>query len=319
MHSTSLLVAAFAAAAAATPLGSGSGSWGSSSESGSAWTTSYYATGSSAPASYQTGSSSAPASYQTYSAPSYSNGASNWGPGSSGSAVSTGLLGNPSATPNPKPSAGTIAKLLTEDTRVDRFTEIQAEVAAGNFNLVFDFNPKANPIAANASQPLGGQVDLANRKNFPLLTDLGISAAGIFFGACGLNTPHIHPDAAEFFTVVTDSHIETGFVLENGFVAEQRTNLTLFQGTAFPQGSIHWQQNLDCYPAVAIAGLNSEDPGASSIAQNFLINTSGDIVDASLGFPKQIDANNFADFKKAIPVSLAKGVEECLIRCNLKY
>jgi hypothetical protein len=212
-----------------------------------------------------------------------------------------------------------VAKLLTEDTRVTRFTEIQSEIAAGNFNLKFDFNPNANPIAANASQPLGGQVDLANRANFPILTGLGISAAGIFFEPCGLNTPHIHPDATEFLTVVTDSNIETGFVLENGFVAEQRTNLTLFQGTVFPQGSIHWQQNLDCYPAVAIAGLNSEDPGASSIAQNFLINTSGDIVDASLGFPKQIDQNNFADFKKAIPVTLAQGVEECLIRCNLKY
>jgi len=310
MHSTSLFVAAFAAAAAATPLGTGSGSYGASSSSPpyptttGSWSTSYYSSA----------ASSAPSSYQTYSAPSYSNGGGSWG-----SSVSTGLLGNPSATPNPKPTAGTIAKLLTEDSRVDRFTEIAAEVAAGTLSLKFDFNPTANPIAANASQPLGGQVDLAFRKNFPLLTGLGISAAGIFFEPCGLNTPHIHPDAAEFFTVVTDSNITTGFVLENGFTTEQRTSLGLFQGTAFPQGSIHWQQNNDCYPAVAIAGLNSEDPGASSIAQNFLINTSGDIVDASLGFPKQIDQNNFADFKKAIPVTLAQGVEQCLIRCNLKY
>jgi len=310
MHSTSLLVAAFAAAAAATPLGTGRGSYGSSSSnppyptSTGSWTTSY--------------ASSAPASYQTYSAPSYSNGGGQWH-SNGGASASTGLLGNPSAVPNPKPSAGTVAKLLTEDTRVARFQEIQSEIAAGNLNLKFDFNPKANPIAANVTQPLGGQVDLANRANFPILTDLGISAAGIFFGPCVLNSPHNHPDATEFLTVVTDSNIETGFVLENGFVAEQRTNLTLFQGTVFPQGSIHWQQNLDCYPAVAIAGLNSEDPGASSIAQNFLINTSGDIVDASLGFPKQIDQNNFAEFKKAIPVTLAQGVEECLIRCNLKY
>lgn len=311
MHSTALLVAAFAAAAAATPMGTASGSYNpTSTGSGSAWTTSYYGTPS---------SSSAPTGSQTYSAPSYSNGAGNWQGGSSGSAVSTGLLGNPNATPNPKPSAGTVAKLLTEDTRVARFTEIQAEIAAGNFNLKFDFNPNANPIAANASKPLGGQVDLANRANFPLLTDLDISAAVIFFGPCGLNTPHIHPDATEFLTVVTDNTIETGFVLENNFVTEQRTNLTLFQGTAFPMGSIHWQQNLDCKPAVAVAGLNSEDPGASSIAQNFLINTSGDIVDAALGFPKQIDQNNFAEFKKNIPVSLARGVEECLIRCNLAY
>lgn len=291
-------------------MGTTSGSYQPTSTSGSAWTTSYYSSA----------STSAPASYNTYSAPSYSNGAGNWQQGgSSASAVSTGLLGNPNATPNPKPSAGTIAKLLTEDSRVDRFTEIQSEIASGNLALKFDFNPKANPIAANATQPYGGQVDLAFRKNFPLLTGLGISAAGIFFEPCGLNTPHIHPDATEFLTVVTDNTIETGFVLENGFVTEQRTNLTLFQGTAFPMGSIHWQQNLDCKPAVAIAGLNSEDPGASSIAQNFLINTSGDIVDATLGFPKQIDQNNFAEFKKNIPVSLARGVEECLIRCNLAY
>jgi len=258
-------------------------------------TTSYYGAGSSSAPAYQSG---APGKY---------------------SSASSGLLGNPSATPNPKPTAGTIAKLLTEDTRVDRFTEIKSEVDAGILSLKFDFNPTANPPNPNATLPLGGQVDLANRKNFPLLTGLGIAAAGIFFEPCGLNTPHIHPDATEFFTVVTDSNITTGFVLENGFTTELRTDLSLFQGTAFPMGSIHWQQNNDCYPAVAIAGLNSEDPGASSIAQNFLINTSGDIVDATLGFPKQIDQNNFADFKKMIPVTLAEGVEECLIRCNIKY
>lgn len=303
MHSTSLLVAAFAAAAAATPMGS---AWTSSSSTGDYTMTSSY---------YAAASSSAPPP------PSYSNGASNW-QGSSGSyssAASTGLLGNPSATPNPKPTPGTIAKLLTEDSRVDRFTEIAAEIEAGTLSLKFDFNPTANPPAPNSSVAFGGQVDLANRKNFPLLTGLGISAAGIFFEPCGLNTPHIHPDATEFFTVVTDSNITTGFVLENGFTTEQRTELSLFQGTAFPMGSIHWQQNNDCYPAVGMAGLNSEDPGASSIAQNFLINTSGDIVDATLGFPKQIDANNFAAFKKNIPTPLALGVEECLIRCNIKY
>jgi hypothetical protein len=289
MHSTSLLVAAFAAAAAATPVGN---LWGSGSNTNS-WTTSY----------------AAPTYTQSGAPPS----------GTASYPVSTGLLGNPSATPNPKPTAGTVAKLLTEDTRVTRFKEIADEVAAGNLALKFDFNPNANPIAANATQPLGGQVDLANRANFPILTGLGISSAAIFFQPCGLNTPHIHPDATEFFTLVTDTTMETGFVLENGFTTEQKTNLTLFQGTVFPKGSIHWQQNLDCKPAVGIAGLNSEDPGASSIAQNFLINTSADIVDAALGFPKQIDQNNFAEFRKNIPVSLARGVEECLIRCGLQY
>jgi hypothetical protein len=275
-------------------------------------TTSYYGTGySSAPASYQTGSSSA------YSnGGKYSTSAGSW---QSASASSSFVLGNPNATPNPKPSSGTVAKLLTEDTRVDRFKEIQSEVLAGNLALKFDFNPAANPPAPNTAVAAGGVVDLANRGNFPILTDLGIAAAGIFFQPCGLNTPHIHPDATEFFTVATNSNITTGFVLENGFTTELSTSLTQFQGTVFPMGSIHWQQNNDCTPAVAIAGLNSEDPGASSIAQNFLINTDAAIVDATLGFPKQIDANNFATFRQNIPTPLVEGVESCLIRCGLKY
>jgi len=310
MLSNSLLVAAFAAVAAATPMGSGSGSYDS-------WTSSapYTTTGYSMTTSYYgaPSSSTPPASYQTGG---YSNGAP---AAPAASASSSVVLGNPNATPNLKPTAGTIAKLLTEDNRDARFKEIASEVDSGTLSLKFDFNPAANPPAPNTTVGAGGVVDLASRANFPILTDLGISAAGIFFQPCGLNTPHIHPDATEFFTVVTNNNVSTGFVLDNGFTTEQTTSLTQYQGTVFPMGSIHWQQNNDCTPAVAIAGLNSEDPGASSVAQTYLKFTSAAVVDASLGFPKQIDANNFAQFRDNIPTPLTKGVEECLIRCNIKY
>jgi len=214
------------------------------------------------------------------------------------------------------PTSGVVAELLTADSTVDKFEDLAKEIAAGDASLKFDFNPAANPKVVPG---LGGQVDLAARANFPILTGLGISAAGIFFEPCGLNTPHIHPRASEFLTLATDNHLLTGFVLENGLATEFNTTLTQFQGTVFPMGSIHFQQNLDCTPAVAIAGLNSEDPGASSIAQNFIINLDSDVVDATLGFPKQIDANNFAQFKSNIPAPLVKGIEECLIRCHIPY
>jgi len=226
------------------------------------------------------------------------------------------VVGNPTASPNPVPTSGVVAKLLTEDSTVSKFKDIAKEIEAGDISLKFDFNPAANPAVVAG---VGGQVDLAQRANFPILTGLGVSAAGIFFNPCGLNTPHIHPRASEFLTLVTDTEMLTGFVLENGLSTEFNTTLTQFQGTVFPQGSIHFQQNLDCKPAVAIAGLNSEDPGASSIAQNFIVNLDPNVVDATLGFPKQIDADNFAQFKKNIPASLAKGVEECLIRCHIPY
>jgi len=220
--------------------------------------------------------------------------------------------GNPTATPNPAIPSGLVASLLTSDSEVDRFKLLAAQDPT---HQVFDFNPAANL----ATKPgLGGQVDLANRANFPILSGLGLSAATLFFNACGLNTPHIHPRASEFFTVATPGRFETGFILENGLTTEFNTTLTQFQGTVFPQGSIHFQQNLECSPQVGISGLNSEDPGASSIAQNFFALDPA-VIDATLGFPKQIDANNFAQFKNAIPTPFALGIESCLKRCGIKY
>ena len=217
---------------------------------------------------------------------------------------------------NPAAPSGLVAKLLSAPNTVGRFNDLKTELASGTINLKFDFNPAANPAITPGA---GGQVDLAQRANFPILTGTGISAAGIFFNPCGLNTPHFHPRATEFLTLVTDTKMLSGFVLENGLVSEFNTTLTKYQGTVFPQGSIHFQQNLDCAPAVAIAGLNSEDPGASSVAQNFIVNIDPEIVDATLGFPNEINADNFAQFKKNIPTPLAKGVEECLQRCHIAY
>ncbi|KPI37195.1 Spherulin-1A [Cyphellophora attinorum] len=229
--------------------------------------------------------------------------------------VTTGQLGKP-GTPNKVPPKGLVGELLTEDTTVTRFKDIKAQIDAGAISLKFDHNPAANP---NVTAGMGGQVDLANRANFPVLTGLGISSATIFFQPCGLNTPHVHPRATEYFTLATDTKMSTGFVLENGLTEEFKTNLTIWQGTVFPQGSIHWQQNDDCKPAVGVAGLNSEDPGASSIAQNFLRFTSADVVDAALGFPAEINGENFAQFAAALPASLSKGVKECLVRCNIPH
>lgn len=228
-------------------------------------------------------------------------------------ASATALLGNPSAAPNPTAEPGFVKDLLTADSTVDRFTQIKEEIAEGKASIKFDFNPAANP---GVTPGAGGAAFLANRVSYPAVTNLGISAATLFFAPCGLNTPHTHPRGAEFLTVATDSNILAGFVLENGFVAEQNATLTQYQGMVFPQGSIHWQQNLDCNPAVAIAALNSDDPGASAVAQNFLVNTNGEVTLAALGFPEQITPDNFGQFKAQIPAPFVAGVESCYKRCG---
>lgn len=299
MHASSFIALLAAAAVSATPL-MGRNTQPPSyapAPSGDAANPAYH--GSSSPSAWSAAPEPTPAPSKSGDAP-----------------AATGQLGVPNASPNPVPPKGIVGELLTADSTVARFKTIKEDIDAGEIKLVFDHNPSANP---NVTAGQGGQVDLANRVNFPVLTGLGISSATIFFQPCGLNTPHVHPRATEYFTLATDTKMTTGFVLENGLTDEFTAELGIWQGTVFPQGSIHWQQNDDCKPAVGVAGLNSEDPGASSIAQNFLRFTSADVVDAALGFPPEISAENFREYQNLLPASLARGVQECLTRCNIKY
>jgi hypothetical protein len=139
---------------------------------------------------------------------------------------------------------------------------------------------------------------------------------------CGINTPHVHPRATEFLTLVSNTNLKFGYVLENGLVAagqnpEIAGTLKQYEGTVFPQGSIHFQFNDGCKPAVFVAGLNSEDPGTNQIAQGFFALNSG-VVNATLGFPKEINGKNIEQFRKMIPANFAQDVDRCLAKCNTK-
>ena len=219
-------------------------------------------------------------------------------------------------TPNPPVNTDLITQIELAPSSVDRFTLIMNQ---GPEYHKFDFNPAANPaVKPGANKGAGGQGDLATRKNFPALIDLGIAASVGFLNPCGMNTPHVHPRATEFLTIAEGDNVKTGFILENGLTTPMTTTLSRFQGTIFPQGSIHYEFNDNCAPAIFIAGFNSEDPGLSSIAQNFF-GLDPDIVDADLGFPRQLDGTNIAQFAKTIPPSFALGAKECLDKCGIKY
>ncbi|KAJ7035924.1 RmlC-like cupin domain-containing protein [Mycena alexandri] len=150
---------------------------------------------------------------------------------------------------------------------------------------VFDFNNQA--IASGAK---GGSILLATVDNFPILEEFGISGAISFVEPCGLNIPHLHPRADEM--------------------------LTVYQATIFPKGSIHYQQNPTCSPAVFVASLNSEDPGRSDIATNFWM-LPDDILDSALGFPETIGGGNIDAWRAHLPANLAAGVDSCLQACGL--
>ena len=111
-------------------------------------------------------------------------------------------------------------------------------------------------------------------------------------------------------------------VLENGLVnagenQEVASVLNKFEGTVFPQGSIHYQFNVACEPAKFAASLNHENPGTVQVAQA-MFSLDPQVVQSTLALPKTIDGKNIEEFRKALPANLAQDVDTCLARCNKK-
>ncbi|KAJ7503726.1 spherulin-1B precursor [Mycena galericulata] len=225
-------------------------------------------------------------------------------------------VANPAPVPLISNAAAIASGLKMEPSAADRMNKLLTD---GNGHLltgqalrqltVFDFN---NQAAAGAG---GGSILLATVDNFPILEELGISGAVSLVGPCGLNIPHSHTRASEILTVV-EGILDTGFVAENGFDTEVETQLGKFQATVFPMGSIHYQQNPTCSPAVFVAALNNEDPGRSDTATSFWM-LSSDVIDAALGFPTTIGGDTIEAWRAHLPVNLAKGVDSCLQACGL--
>lgn len=228
----------------------------------------------------------------------------------------------------PPPSADDqkkLAELLkTKVTALDRAKELFVDPNSGEVKpedalrqqLIFDFST-AKPAAGE----LGGAKAAATVANFPWLTESGLSTTVAFVGPCGINTPHVHPRGNEFLTV-TNNTLEFGMILENGLVAagkgtgELTGTLNAFQGTMFPRGAVHYQFNPTCDTTAFVAVLSDPDAGTNQMAQAFF-GLDEDVVEATLGFVEPIDGKFIENLRGKIPVSLAKGVEECLAKCNI--
>ncbi|CAA9956964.1 Spherulin-1B [Pyrenophora teres f. maculata] len=215
--------------------------------------------------------------------------------------------------------------LFTAPTAIKRFQRLLTNGGQTLFTgdalrkmVVFPFDSGA----PSANSPKNGALVAANIESFPILTDLGISTTVGFLSPCSINTPHVHPRATEFLTLVEGSNLEFGYVLENNLVQPNQNPeiagyLNKFQGTVFPQGSIHFQFNNNCENAVFVATLNSEDPGTSQVAQNFFA-LNDNVVNATLGFPSSINGVNIEEFRKYIPANLASGMDACMSKCKSK-
>jgi oxalate decarboxylase/phosphoglucose isomerase-like protein (cupin superfamily) len=253
--------------------------------------------------------------------------------GSNGSQT-TGFPSFVSSTINATAAAALAKNLNSDLTQVDRLQELLSVNHAGavpltepqqvHDQLAFDF--KAAPTGGD-----GGRILVATEKNFPLLVGENIAGAVAFIEPCGMNSPHTHPRATEFLTVV-EGELEVGFVMENGLFAAAakdinalafpfNTTLKQFEATIFPQGSIHFQFNPTCERSIFVAALNSADPGTSQIAQNFFT-LDEEIVDIALGVTggegrNKLDPSSVDQFRKNLPANLVRAVDSCKAKCGM--
>uniref|UniRef100_A0A0E0EIQ6 Germin-like protein n=1 Tax=Oryza meridionalis TaxID=40149 RepID=A0A0E0EIQ6_9ORYZ len=117
---------------------------------------------------------------------------------------------------------------------------------------------KTNKVRSN--------ITLINVTQIPGLNTFGISIARIDYAPLGQNPPHTHPRATEILTVV-EGTLYVGFITSNPNNMLFSKVLNKGDVFMFPQGLIHFQFNPNPHqPAVAIAALSSQNPGAITIA-----------------------------------------------------
>ena len=131
---------------------------------------------------------------------------------------------------------------------------------------------------------------------------------------------HLHPRAAELFTVVTgriftEQTPESGVLDADGKQRVIRAELGPKQITVFPAGSFHTQLNPDCETALAVVSFASEDPGAGLVAgQAFAL--SDEVVASTFG--GVIAGEDIEKGRGAIPAGALLQVESCLAKCGIE-
>ncbi|GJS98196.1 putative germin-like protein 2-1 [Tanacetum coccineum] len=130
-------------------------------------------------------------------------------------------------------------------------------------------------------------VTAVNVNQLPGLNTFGISMVRIDYAPGGQNAPHTHPRATEILVVIEGSLL-VGFVTSNTDNKLFTQRLEKGDVFVFPEGLIHFQQNVGHGFAVAIAGLSSQNPGAITIA-NAVFGSDPDISDDILAKAFQVD------------------------------
>lgn len=129
-----------------------------------------------------------------------------------------------------------------------------------------DFSFSGLNIPGDTNNKVGSNVTNVNVDKLPGLNTLGIQLVRIDYAPYGENPPHTHPRGSEILVVV-EGTLYVGFVSSNAdgnrLFAKILNKGDVF---VFPIGMIHFQFNPGHYPAVAFAGLSSQNAGVITIA-----------------------------------------------------
>jgi oxalate decarboxylase/phosphoglucose isomerase-like protein (cupin superfamily) len=234
-------------------------------------------------------------------------------------------------------SSGTIFPTLTPEEQDDLRSALWAAPSESEREeILFGTGTDASKITYQfinntVRAPTGGTINLGGVDVFPALVGTNVAMAIGFVNPCGLNTPHLHPRANEFLTVVQGSLIG-GLILEenpgkegniNGNDPEgpiRQVNATLenYRGMLFPQGQVHFQFNPTCEPAVFAAAFDNLDPGRTQIARNFFSIMPDETLIASIGGDAELlDASRIDALRGVIPAAFAEQMEGCAKRCGI--
>ncbi|KAK7407303.1 hypothetical protein VNO78_09105 [Psophocarpus tetragonolobus] len=123
-----------------------------------------------------------------------------------------------------------------------------------------NFVTSALSKVGNTSNQFGFSVTATNTLNLPGLNTLGLILVRVDIAANGIVPPHSHPRASEVTTCLKGLLL-VGFVDTSNRVFTQ--NLKPGESFVFPKGLVHFLFNRDSRePALALSGLNSQNPGA---------------------------------------------------------
>jgi len=166
----------------------------------------------------------------------------------------------------------------------------------------------------------GGSVQPVEVNAMPTLYGEGMAMTLFTIEPCGINLPHVHPRATEMIYVLSGAggtttnqvkSLQTAFLEENG----GRTIVNLVgegEVTFFPEGLIHYQQNLGCEPVQFLSALNNEDPGVVTITTRLFT-----LPDEALASSFGIELPEVQLLREGLPSNPADGIAECMARCGL--